>query len=147
MSRGYPDFFGQSIWPKYGTPLPKFIADNLNEGDDHKVMSITSQGVLFSLSFKLTLSQLVHTPTIALLIDNAQLFLVDAGNYIDMAPFPSDSKLLQLRYFSIDDMIMFFDLQKEIPFRSTAELEIVNTAHAGEGAISCAGRAAYYVVT
>ena len=147
MARGYPDYFGQSIWPKYGTPLQSFwavvfIAPTVTQ----EVLRIDAQGVLTSATFYIQLLGGTTGHNFTIVIDGEIFAAVTATELLDGYDTNNGSCYFEVTYYSVDDQYAIIRLIKDIPFRSYLALSVTNMNTAGGANIKTGGYTTHYVV-
>lgn len=145
MARGYPDYFGQSIWPKYGTPIYTLDSDHvLPSGEVGTLLSISMPGVLFSLDIGVQALEVMTLSLLTLTIDGQSFAVVGLGNPAYGLPAAAQSPLL---YTVIYDHLEYYQrivLAREVPFHSTVVLQCSNGTASD---MSVTTEAVHYVVT
>jgi hypothetical protein len=147
MAHGFPDDFGQSIWPKYGTPLYNSRTANLDPGVSADVLTISGQGLLFMLEARVdcTVHEIIHVLTLQ--IDSEYMVSTVLGTYLaENIPTPPYSELIMDRY-CLDDFKWHFHLRREIPFQNTVILYMKNMNAVGGNSIFASVHSAHYVIT
>jgi len=74
MPKGYPDYFGQSVWPKYGDLIAAFDAFHVHFNETTIMLAYTGQGVLSYLQIGITDIAMNDAALINIEIDGNLLF-------------------------------------------------------------------------
>jgi len=143
MAKGFPDYFGQSIWPKYGT----MVADPLNVpvvGIANTVITQrTGQGVL--TYFDAVIHSLVPLDTSEIHVDiDGQIFQEDAMESFHSWGHHVGSRLIVVaRYASIATGYYILELSHDVPFHTSINIHLLTFI--GEN-LTVNSRAEYYLV-
>ncbi len=144
MAKGYPDYFGTSIWPKYGTAiLAGGDAMFAIAGATTTVLSIDGQGVLVMARISYAFG--------AGYLESAMRLIVDGSvfQYLSLDPNQGSGNvngahdLLSIAYHNELSTLAVVLLTREIPFHDTIVINITN-AMAGNMAVTPIGL--YYKV-
>jgi len=144
MARGYPDYFGQSIWPKYGTAHAISSVMTIGAGTNKKVIDISVQGVL--TCFKVYVSGSARMDDVVAFFNVDGVLLDDLYfNKLSLAPTIFNPRSFRyLSYFNGDITEVVFMNGVEIPFHDTFIIQVNN----GEAfSIGATVSGIYYVVT
>ena len=127
MAKGYPDFFGTSIWPKYGTPIVTMVHGVvIASGASPDLITITANGVLFDLRVEIVgLSDLQWT-RVSLSIDGAVMANSWAPLDPDYAVFAGEALIIAPIYYDKAAFIFKVSLKREIPFHDSFNVLIRN---------------------
>lgn len=145
MAKGYPDYFGQSIWPKYGSPIVSGTVTVECPGSATTTFySISAQGVLFSARIKVYPATWNDATCIRLYVDDAlfevcyfmpslaTIFGGSPGNVLGVIHLDTESKYVEAV------------LNREVPFHTSFRFDLVN---ASANIAVVIYRATHYVVT
>ena len=123
MSKGYPDYFGQSIWPKYGG----MINDNGNFdiiGLDTVVLtSYTGQGVLVFLDFEITDDDLVGSCSFEAHVDGVPIQIQSLNGFRDEGPQVGNRSPLVCRFADKVTGVYILNMGIDVPFRTSFEIQ------------------------
>ena len=145
MARGYPDYFGQSMWPKYGTPIKtNVLEDNIAAGDNLDVVSIDGQGVLFDVNITLATLGATRDMFLHLRVDSSLMETVEFGSPHLYMSFAACAYLLLPTYYSPNGAVCMARLAREVPFRSSVVLNVTNHT---DGIVVASGKVHHYVIT
>jgi len=147
MAKGYPDFFGTSIWPKYGTPtINTGAAIVVHGGNNDTIILITADGVLFQAAFVIVCDDLANSHYLHLYIDGV---LVESEKLDQLYLFTSlggSCGLMNVIHF---DRLLYhyrFELAREIPFHDSIEFKVQNSGAAATH-VTVDYKTMHYVVT
>lgn len=145
MAKGYPDFFGTSIWPKYGAPIynatPTYVLAPLEVKD---VLSILGNGVFFGLHSAVYCDSPFLGVVICLFIDGDLMFDFSLPPTYIPAELGSGGPLLTLSVLDIPGMYSMFDLVREVPFRTSIKYTVTGNTL---GATRVYANSIHYMVT
>ena len=145
MAKGYPDFFGTSIWPKYGTPVYTnsglIIVPSLGTVN---LISISGNGVLFSLDSYLTAAVDFESSDLFLIVDGAVMVRSVLDPEYLQTSLGGASPVLGLVICSGVDHVLEWMLSREVPFHDSVILRLLN---ASLGNITTSTYTSHYVVT
>lgn len=145
MARGYPDYFGTSIWPKYGTCVySEASVISIASKENGVVWSITGSGVLFTLVIRISESIGLAASSVNLYIDNQMVCDYDVNPDINRTSLSGGSRLIAATYVSYIEGYIELALTREVPFHDGASIDISND---GDAAMSVGVDATHYVVT
>lgn len=145
MAKGYPDYFGQSIWPKYGTPIYTLDSDHIiPSGGAATLLSISVTGILFSIDIGVQALETFTLSLLTLAIDGQMFAVVGLGNPYFGFPAEAQSPLLYTVNYNHLEYYQRIVLAREVPFHETIVLQCSN----GTGSdMSVTTEAVHYVVT
>ena len=145
MARGYPDYFGQSMWPKYGTPIEvDLLETDIPHGEELDVVSILGQGILFNLKATLVETEASNNAYLDLYVDGTLMATISQVYSQYDNPMTAIGEVLVPIYRSINYGELIVGLTREVPFRYTL---IVKARNLSRGMLNCSGKVHYYVVT
>lgn len=148
MSKGYPDWFGTSIWPKYGTPIQTTVAPVLIQpGISETLISISSQGVLFALEVTIIANVLDTGLTIQLNVDGEAFTYFTVKQLLDGSDGYAGPSIMKLKRFALEEGAYYMSLIKEVPFRNSFILYANNTNLPGGRTMSAGSNSIHYIVT
>ncbi len=144
MARGYPDYFGQSIWPKYGTIIVATDTFTIGAMTDDDVISISGMGVFYHFRVYLNCAVAMGSSQLSLRADGVTLAFVqpEVCPYYDV-PFGGRSPL-QLSWYEPDETYLVATLGVEVPFHDSFILRVLNAVGSN---ITGGVRYGYYNVT
>jgi len=129
MAKGFPDYFGQSIWPKYGTMLTDDeLVAGVAPGATATILYVTGQGQLRNAS--LFINGMGNPASIYILITVDGVLVYANPLYTIMYYFgdtPSDV-IAQCTLYDIVAGIYSIVINREIPFVSSFKVEILNNS-------------------
>lgn len=145
MARGYPDYFGQSIWPKYGSPLLINQSSTILSAGTHTLIDISVQGVMFGLVARVSCATILTNIQLKLTIDGqlSAESIYDDVNYQSLSPLAGE--LLHVTYATGDMLGAWWALSREIPFHDQFKLSLVVNPWASNIVVKLRGM--YYVIT
>jgi hypothetical protein len=145
MAKGYPDFFGTSIWPKYGTPI--YTSSGLmaiGPGLATDVLTLTANGVLFCLYvFVEGVSDLLGT-RIALYADGGEIARSGADIDDRYSILGGTGRVLAPIYSSRLTFVYEVSLSREVPFHNEI---VLNVSNLSMDAIDVLAWSTHYIVT
>ena len=145
MARGYPDYFGRSIWPKYGTAHSK-IGTSLQVPslETVEIFSLTGMGVLKWLKATAALQPDYGSSFFRLTVDNAVIDTLKfySGHYT--SGVCGGSSLWGIVVFDLLLNDITAETSIEIPFHDGVVIDLYN---ASASAVAASGSAMYYIVT
>ncbi|MCJ7639024.1 MAG: hypothetical protein MUO70_03935, partial [Euryarchaeota archaeon] len=127
MARGYPDYFGTSIWPKYGTPIRTGgLVVNVPAGLDVDVIDISANGVFFCAEIRFSTIGDYLASYVRLEIDNQLAWFWLLSNLTLPTSLGGAQELMAITYLDrlSDDLRM--TLSREIPFRDRVKISVDN---------------------
>ena len=145
MAKGYPDFFGTSIWPKYGAPIRTGAGSvNVPAGTGVDIIDISSTGVFFFANIVLTTVGDYALSHIDLEIDDQLMW----SWWIDFDKLPTSlggaQELMAITYCNKVNSYIYVVLSREIPFQHRIKIQVTN---ASASDIVTVPRTLHYVVT
>ena len=145
MARGYPDYFGQSMWPKYGAPLMDSAEEigmaNLATKTLH---SIAAQGVLYDLTVLISGSSSIDGAIFYLKIDGEEITRWAPNSAYERFYHITGTEAIVVEVIDFETRMMIVRLRRELPFRSSVVLTVYN----GTGDfVTVRSSLVYYVVT
>lgn len=148
MPRGYPDYFGQSIWPKYGTPIDVLSSGAALAPQATEVMfDISSQGILFIVTFGYVATVRNDHHIMTLTIDNVPMTWGRLHDYETFDLPYVHKEMLDFITCNEEKMLYVWGTKKEIPFHTGIKLDCFNANAGGGTTILPYGHAIYYVIT
>lgn len=145
MARGYPDYFGQSIWPKYGTPIVTGGSSvPVAAGTTVTIVDIDSTGVLFAASILTGTVGDYASSYFSLYVDD-QLFW-RCFLYNAFLP-PASEGMEGVMRVTMENRVakyVHMALSREIPFKDSVQMKVTNGSASEIGAIPLA---VHYIVT
>lgn len=144
MARGFPDYFGRSIWPKYGTATSKIgTSVNVASGDTDTIFSLSGMGVIKWLKVGCALELDYGSSFFRLTIDGS---VIDALHFyygVYSSIIPGGGSLWGVTIFDLLLQTIRVESGLEIPFHDSVVVELYNAAAAQ---VSAGGSALYYIV-
>jgi hypothetical protein len=131
MAKGYPDFFGTSIWPKYGTPIwsPEDIPV-VAAGASVDVLTITGNGVLFSLKVDFNGTVFLDKSSVELWIDDSMIAEAGTRQDITYTSLGGHTGILSLTNYDALEFWAAIELGREVPFRRKIVVVVNNDSAA-----------------
>ncbi len=146
MSRGYPDFFGQSMWPKYGTPIFVSGSESAVSGADIVVLDVSAQGILVWFEADITNFPNVLTGTrCRFAVDGVICRTLDCNQYSASAYSHGSRSPLILSYLDFIMQDAVFSNGIEIPFKTGFQISLINSGGLEDQTLTA--QAMYYVIT
>lgn len=145
MAKGYPDFFGTSIWPKYGTPINTYTGIvAVPGGAIVDVITINANGVLFSLDILLVgVSDLISSLFIVY-ADTGEMARLDLDFDYRLTILGGAPLLLGLTYVDVLSFVRKASLSREMPFHDSFVVRVRNNS---ADPVSIEARSTHFVVT
>jgi len=145
MAKGYPDFFGTSIWPKYGAPIwtgPGVV--NVPMGATVDILDISATGVFFYANILLVSVGDYAFCVTYLFIDDQLVWswMIDPKNL--PTSLGGAQELMAVTYCSTVTGDIYLVLSREIPFQHRIRMQVVNGS---ANDISAIPNTLHYVVT
>lgn len=129
MAKGYPDYFGQSIWPKYGAPIYNTTpVYELGMLETKNILSISGNGVLYSLHSGVYADSTIVLVVVELFVDGQMIFDSSLPPTYIPAEHGSGGPVLGL---SVWDKLLnysMWDLVREVPFRESVVYTVTGNA-------------------
>ena len=145
MAKGYPDFFGTSIWPKYGTPLLQLSAfEHILDGGTTTMLTITEQGVVTDIFATFSCIGGSDYIYLELVVDGNSIQTIDMRAGSDLVSSGSASRMMAVLYDNRITGEIYAVLTKDLPFRSSVVIKVNNEANV---AIDAQVQVVHYVVT
>lgn len=144
MAKGYPDYFGQSIWPKFGTLLSDVNHAHIIDGANTDIIDINVQGQVTDL---LMLAQVVGDELsfeTSLTVDTLASLGSRSRDLVDRTLGEMTGHLWVCNYIKSDLTIMQMALQHPIPFHDRF---LVNIANGSGVNLTITWFLGYYVIT
>jgi hypothetical protein len=115
MAHGYPDNFGQSVWPKYGEPVfitgAALIPFGGSGGDTY-----LGNGVLVGLRIRLTSISILDTCNIVVEINGQPLIYDLASTFFSIGGDGAGKSLIECSYYDSSKLSFECFLRRELPF-------------------------------
>ena len=144
MARGYPDYFGQSIWPKFGTMLHEQYNEYLPGGIRADLLSLSLQGQLSWGTIWIDGIATAPSFDLYLTVDDMVNMRIDENDFLRIGPDGSMGYPWKCSYFKSNGWIIQVSLAFPIPFHDTFKVELDNT---GVDDLDVLADFAYYHVT
>jgi hypothetical protein len=144
MAKGYPDWFGQSIWPKYGTPLILGGTITVHSGEELPVIDQDGQGVLFSLAAEVDGISDLSDCVFGLYVDTTLLdyfTLKTVGGHFNSM---FTTELIEIVLYDPITFVVNMRLLREVPFQSHVKFSCNNGS---SGDLTFYAQGSYYKVT
>lgn len=122
MAKGYPDYFGQSIWPKYGTMLIESDTITTIDNSETDVFVIFGVGVwTYMMGIIITtLSGGIYV--IRGYIDGVLLFDIASGNAYTCIYNESDGAIIKTMFSDRENDTLYISLNRDIPFHDSVRV-------------------------
>lgn len=142
MARGYPDYFGQSAWPKYGKLYVAEWNQSIDSGNDADIVSLSMQGQVVSGNIRVVMAASPIDVLFTLTVDDLVVQLSwDRFMYTDMTG--RNGYPIELTYAGDDWLWHVYRIGAPVPFRTTFSINLLNQAAASVSIESIVG---YYQV-
>jgi hypothetical protein len=135
MPHGHPDWFGQSVWPKYGEPsyINHVIALEPGEEESHV---LTGPGVLFAV-------RLIFSPSSNWPGGRIEVY-IDGSYYGEVYPYAwftalgtgQARQIFDVDLYGVDNAQSRAVLTREVPFSSSITFISKNSVGAGADTVS-----------
>ncbi len=124
MPHGHPDWFGQSVWPKYGEPVDISGTFHLEDGLIH-TETITGNGILYKL--RLCLIKDTDLSLISIWLTSNDVYLAHAwtSDYWRTSGLLSPIPQLLCEQWNDDDIRAVFCIPTELPFTTSLKINAV----------------------
>ncbi len=128
MAKGYPDYFGTSIWPKYGTLL--IDADDVTTADatETTVFELTGAGVWAYLLGILSPAATGGAYTIKVYVDGELFFILTSASAYVCGYNESPLAPLVVNYSDVSADLVHVMLTHEIPFHDSIKITVTRAA-------------------
>lgn len=143
MAKGYPDYFGQSIWPKFGTMLYASFDDNIAPGARETILDLTIQGQLHWGEIEFSSTSALGEK-FYLTVDDLVEFPIDLDRFLYTGFNGASGIPIQCYYADFTSFIDRLLIAYPIPFHTAMKIEVENTAGA---VLACTAYFGYYNVT
>lgn len=124
MAKGYPDYFGQSIWPKYGTMFIELDSVDTSDASETTVVEKTGPGVWTSYFGVISSLGAATTFTIRLYVDGVLLALYPSASLFTCGYNQGPSQPLHVSLSRESDFLLHLSLSHDIPFQASFKLTI-----------------------
>ena len=144
MARGYPDYFGTSIWPKYGSPLYASYSDVVAAATTVKVLELAVQGVL--LYAHVFIEDITDFTKVKVrpLLDSVSGYQLQIAELLSLGFVVGVRNPLVLASYNGNAGSVCLYVPIEIPFHEGFAIEVFNNQATD---ISVIAQCGYYVVT
>jgi len=124
MGRGYPDFFGFSIYPFYGVLLDEAI-DLTPQilGDRTSLVVITGKGLITALALYCYFDVAGSNPEVDLYVDGDLIFGMNLSGMQQQGFSGGANHLMDLGFYDPDFNYSIVNLSKEVPFGQSFEVK------------------------
>jgi len=139
MAKGFPDWFGMSVFPVFGGYSSYLVAHNhTGTGVIDTVKSLTGKGVLRAADLEIhNIGQDgVGDWTIYLDIDGINQRVITAAGFSDLSNNQIESAYAEPVYFYWEDSCYRFKLLEDVPFITSIELKWFHVFAAGAPAMT-----------
>ena len=125
MAKGYPDYFGQSIWPKYGTLLWDHAAFNIPVPATTILYEKIFSGVLAYLELKIVDHSNLSDPYFSVYVDGSKIHSITLLQMVAEGAHPGSHAPLVCRYAerAIVNYFYTIELGHDIPFRTSIKID------------------------
>ena len=126
MAKGYPDYFGQSVWPKYGEMELSTYNDPVGTLLTIPVVDLTSQAVLHSGYIYIFNVTNPGSVSMEVIVDGKSLGAMDLSFYFRVSGVQGiRMPFIMTEYMSAGSFCIFV-VGVEIPFKSTFQVLVKN---------------------
>jgi len=147
MARGYPDYFGTSIWPKYGTPVITTADDVIvHGGSTDTMLTISCSGILFLAHFYIYCDDLANSHYLYFYVDGVLVSSKKLDNLTIDSGLNGSADLLNAVYFDNMAHAWVFELAREIPFHDSIVFKVKNAGVPADH-VTVGYKTMHYVVT
>lgn len=143
MARGYPDYFGQSIWPKYGTTITANGSEDINHGDEEFITDLTLQGILHRESIHLSGLGNLGEVMLIVFVDGAAVFGEYVKDIYTDGMLSGSGAYIALGCWNVIAGIAAVNFLRDIAFRSRWLVSVYNASGA---VITVKYEVSYYAV-
>ena len=132
MSKGYPDYFGQSVWPKYGDLIAATGGFHVHNNETTIMLAYTGQGVLSYLQIGITDIAMNDAVTISVEIDGDILFQQSLMGFRVDGPHSGSVSPLTCYSVNMNPTFNTYELEtgREMPFLHSIRVIAVTGAAA-----------------
>jgi len=105
MARGYPDFYGYEIIPKYGLPnLEVWGTDDIANGDTATLINAVGKGRSYQgYIWFYGLGTVHHTAMLSIIIDGVTITYASAENEYEYGFYLDGNQLFNVTRYMVDD--------------------------------------------
>jgi len=145
MAHGYPDYFGQSVWPKYGEPVSTDETFTVTAGTSEDVLDLTCQGVLYFLLIHVWTTAALYNLYVKVTIDGTVLFSYPITYPLYTGFFAPRIHPVVVTLYDCDDLQAFLSIPCDLPFKRSLKI----TLDGGLCAVDVEGmiKAMHYIVS
>jgi len=127
MPRGYPDYFGQSIFPKYGkTRLKTQDDDTVTNNATETVLTITGKGRIFGGWIKCLVETASNNFWVKLYIDDNIISSDQPALHRFRGIIPGVNAVVVITEYNSVSGIYTFTIGNELTFESSFRIDIYN---------------------
>jgi hypothetical protein len=127
MARGYPDFFGSSVFPGYGSPLSVVtLAHVINAGDDYNAVDLACKGSTGPGFIMLADCVTIDDIAVRVTIDGVLHFLIGLDNFFNILSPIDRNHPLALTYLNREAQRVVLSIAPGIPFGQTFVITVGN---------------------
>ena len=128
MSKGFPDWFGNQVFPFYGdTNMDGSLVPSVNAGSNTQIVAITDKGRIYGGSLELTqVTGTFDNIKIGIQIDGTSDWLMDLGEVFDFGFDDAYPLLLKITNWNIVTGKACFAINKDITFGWEFRMRIDN---------------------
>jgi len=138
MARGYPDFYGISIFPKYGSPtIDPAVLINCPNAATTQVFYVAGKGRIYGGSLRLVLA--VGFPVacqLALLVDGVLHNTWSLSQLLEYNFTQFPDFLVHLTEYNREDDIYVLTFRDNVSFQISVEVQVINNTG---GAVTATG--------
>ena len=128
MPTGYPDYFGQSIFPKYGTWTQKQGITQVPALDEQRVFIIEARGRVHFGQFLEQGSNSDAGDQYFLYVDGELVEENSIATILKTRPTKSPFPVLSVFYYDPDTPLFGISLAHDLPFEKSIELQFTSDA-------------------
>lgn len=144
MARGYPDYFGRSIWPKYGTGLVSDLSANILAGSSADVIDLALQGILTYFKVLVSGANQMADVILQLYLDGADICTLYFNDFADAPDVFTPRSLLCVMYRNEGPFKVICVNGVEIPFHTSLKVVVTNDS---ANVVTYTAICCYYVIT
>jgi len=135
MAKGYPDYFGQSIWPKYGTMFRQgVISPVIIPGATGDIFSLSRKAIAYGGVIEcLGLNVDVFDIVVRVQIDGSLIIQRTPNNMMDYGETGESLSPVTLSVYNKTELRFSLQVQRDISFMTNFRIYLTNTSVANLG--------------
>lgn len=144
MPRGYPDYFGQSIWPKFGTMMYGDVFETVDPADSLTVINLSMQGQMYWIYLRLDAPTTPLSFTGKISIDQMIDFPLYETHTDRKGVDGETGRIFKCTFDDSNKSQIVLMLSQPIPFHDTFKLTVTNDM---AGDLVVYASYGYYIIT